>query len=329
MYWRQVLAQAVTTKRNPLADQPVPMFAGVEPVQSFSGYEPKKLFKWSDDGRYDECSFVEGFESRLDGRSLVATDLDGDGDLDLIMTNRNSPRIQLFENVGVAGQAVELELVSTRGHREADGAVVLVEGLGAFPVLLNRGYSSSVDPAVHVGLGARTDAHVRVRWRSGVTEDFGTVAAGSRFVVREGTGKPEVRRAFSSARVVTKRPYPAKVSDLPVPAHEGATVVQLFMKSCKPCREEVPGLNALSRKGVTVFGLGLHDAKDLPGVKAELKMAYEAAPMPESVAEAFETPAGLALPTILVYGKDGALVRVIAGGSQLPAVLKELGLPAP
>lgn len=317
----------MTTKRNPLADQPVPMFAGVEPVQSFSGYEPKKLFKRSEDGRFDDCSFVEGFESRLDGRSLVSADLDGDGDLDLIMTNRNAPRIQLFENVGAAGKAVELELVSTQGHREADGAVVLVDGLGAFPVLLNRGYSSSVDPAVHVGLGARNDAQVRVRWRSGVTEDFGVVSAGSRFVVREGTGKVEPLRAFRSARLVTKRPYPAKVSDLPLPPHEGATVVQLFMKSCKPCREEVPGLNALAARGVQVFGLGLHEAKDLPAVKAELKMAYEVAPLPESVAEAFETPAGLALPTILLYGKDGALVRVLAGASQLPAVLKELGLP--
>lgn len=328
MYWRQVLAQAMTTKRNPLADQPVPMFAGVEPAQSFSGYEPKKLFKRSADGRYDECSFVEGFESRLDGRSLVSADLDGDGDLDLIMTNRNTPRIQLFENVGAPGQAVEVELVSTRGHREADGAVVLVDGLGAFPVLLNRGYSSSVDPAVHVGLGARADAHVRVRWRSGVTEDFGVARAGSRVVAHEGKGKLEPRRAFSTPRVVTRAAYPAKVSDLPLPPQPGATVVQLFMQSCKPCREEVPALNALAAKGVRVFGLGLHDAQALPGVKAALKMTYQVAPLPEGVAEAFESQGGLALPTILVYGQDGALLRVVAGAGQLGAVLKELGLPA-
>lgn len=182
---------------------------------------------------------------------------------------------------------------------------------------------------MHVGLGARTDAHVRVRWRTGATEDFGTVPAGSRFVVREGSGKVEARRAFADARLVTKRPYPAQVNDLPLPPHEGATVVQLFMKSCKPCRDEVPGLNALAKKGVQVFGLGLHEAKELPGVKAELKMAYEVASLPESVAEAFETPAGLALPTVLVFDKGGALVRVLAGASQLPAVLKELGLPAP
>ncbi len=316
----------MTAKRNPLADQPVPMFAGVEPSQSFSGYEPKKLFMRGADGRFDECSFVEGFESRLDGRSLVSADLDADGDLDLIMANRNAPRLQLFENVAAPGQAFELELVSTRGHREADGAVVLVDGLGAFPVLLNRGYSSSVDPAVHVGLGARSSAGVRVRWRSGVTEDFGLVSAGTRFAAREGSGKVELRRAFASARVVTSRPYPAKVTDLPLPPRQGPTVVQLFMQSCKPCREEVPALNALAKKGVRIFGLGLHDEAELPAVKKALKMTYEVGPLPESVAEAFETQAGLALPTLLVYGSDGALLRVIAGAGQLPAVLKELGL---
>lgn len=304
------------------------MFSGVEPAQSFSGYEPKKLFKRSADGRFDECSFVDGFESRLDGRSLVSADLDGDGDLDLIMTNRNAPRIQLFENVGAPGRALELELVSTRGHREADGAIVLVDGLGAFPVLLNRGYSSSVDPAVHVGLGARSEAHVRVRWRSGTTEDFGVAPAGARLIAREGSGQLEPRRAFAPPRVVPRAPYPAKVTELPLPPHEGETVVQLFMQSCKPCREEVPALNALAKQGVHVFGLGLHPAADLPGVKRALKMTYEVAPLPERVAEAFETQAGLALPTILIYGKDGALRRVVAGAGQLGAVLKELGLPA-
>ena len=327
MYWRQVLAQALTTKKNPLADQPVPMFAGVEPSQSFSGYEPKKLFKRAGDGRFDDCSFVDGFESRLDGRSLVSIDLDRDGDLDLLMTNRNSPRVQLFENVGESGQAMELELVSTRGHREADGAVVQVSGLGAFPVLLNRGYSSSIDPAVHVGLGEEKTAKVQVRWRSGVIEDFGALPAGSRLVLTEGTGQAVPKSPFAAPKVRAPSPFPSKVSELPVKAGEDFTVVQLFMQSCKPCREEVPVLNALTKKkGVAVAGLGLHTESELPLAKKAMKMAYEVQVLPESVAAAFESQGGLALPTVLIYGKDGSLLRVLAGGAQVGAVLTELGL---
>ncbi len=296
---------------------------------SMSGYEPKRLYRRGADGRFDDCAFVDGFDSRLDGRSLVAADLDGDGDLDLMMTSRNAPHVQLFENVGASGGALEVELKSVRGHHEADGAVLFVEGVGAFPVLLNRGFSSSVDPAVHIGLDARTSAHLRVKWRSGVIEDFGNVEAGGRVLATEGTGKVERLRAFHPSRTLAARPYPATVTELPVPSAEGPTVVQLFMQSCKPCREEVPALNALNKRGVRVFGLGLHQAAELPKVKAALKMTYEVAVLPEPVAEAFETPAGLALPTLLIYGADGALLRVVAGAGQLPAVLDELKLGAP
>jgi thiol-disulfide isomerase/thioredoxin len=301
----------------------------VSTEDSMSGFEPKRLFERGPEGRFDDCAFVEGFDSRLDGRSLVAADLDGDGDLDLLMTTRNAAHLQLFENIGAPANAFELELHSVHGHPEADGAVVHVEGIGAFPVVLNRGYSSSVDPAVHVGLGARSGARVRVQWRSGVTEDVGVVAAGSRVRATEGTGKTEPVRPFTGGRRVPPRPFPANVSALPVPKGAGPTVVQLFMESCQPCREEVPALNALSKKGLRVFGLGLHDQKALPKVREALKMTYEVAPLPEAVAEAFESGGGLALPTLLIYGADGVLTRVIAGAGNLPPVLDELKLTSP
>lgn len=293
---------------------------------SMSGFEPKRLFARGPDGKFDDCAFVEGFDSRLDGRSLVAADLDGDGDLDLVMTTRNGPHLQVFENVGAPGNAFELELHSVKGHPEADGAVVHVEGVGAFPVVLDRGYSSSTDPAVHVGLGARHDARVRVQWRSGVTEDVGVIAAGARVRATEGSGAVQPVKAFSEGRRVPARPFPSKVGDLPVPQGAGPTVVQLFMESCKPCREEVPALNALSKSGLRVFGLGLHDAPALPKVRAAMKMTYEVAPLPDAVAEAFESGGGLALPTLLVYGADGTLMRVISGAGNLPPVLDELQL---
>ncbi len=298
----------------------------VSTEDSMSGFEPKRLFERGPEGRFDDCAFVEGFDSRLDGRSLVAADLDGDGDLDLVMTTRNAAHLQLFENIGAPGNAFELELHSLHGHPEADGAVVHVEGVGAFPVVLNRGYSSSTDPAVHVGLGARREARVSVQWRSGVTEDVGLIASGARVRATEGTGKVEPVRAFGEGRRVAPRPFPSKVSDLPVPKGAGPTVVQLFMESCQPCRDEVPALNELSKQGLRVFGLGLHDEQALPKVREALKMTYGVARLPEVVAEAFESGGGLALPTLLVYGADGRLTRVIAGAGNLPPVLDELKL---
>lgn len=297
------------------------------PEQSFSGWEPKKLFTRLGPGdRFDDCAWSMGFDSRYDGRSLVASDFDGDGDVDLMMWNRVQPKLQLFENVLTGGNALELELEAKTGHREADGAKVYVEGNGVFSVALSRGFVSAVSPRVHVGLGQRKEAKVKVKWRSGVTEDFGTVPGGGVARLVEGTGKAELKERFKPRRPTPKLSWPSKVDEA-VKGAKGPMLVQLFERSCKPCQEEVPVLNALARAGLPVTALGLHPAADIEKVRGELKMEYPAQSMPTQVGEAFEGPTqGLALPTVLVYGKDGVLARVVPGGKQLEPVLAELGL---
>src|ERR1700712_4813338 len=76
------------------------------PSQSFSGWEPKRMFVRRDGERFDDVAWTWGFDSRADGRSLVAADLDGDGDLDLVLSTRLAPRVQLFENVGTGGNSI-------------------------------------------------------------------------------------------------------------------------------------------------------------------------------------------------------------------------------
>lgn len=294
-------------------------------TESLSGWEPKKLFVRGADGGFEDSAFAEGFDSRADGRSLVADDLDGDGDLDLLMLNRAAPKLQLFENVGTGGGSVELALRATRGHPEADGAVVQVAGVGAFPVLLARGYASAVSPRVHVGLGTRPTAEVVVQWRSGAREAFGAVPAGGRYLLTEGTGAAALQQRFTARAPLPPSPWPATLEAV-APGQKGPALVQLFMESCAPCRREVPALNALHRRGLPVRGLGLHPPAALGAVRKRLGMEYPVAAMPEAVAAAFEGSNGLALPTVLVYGADGALLRVVAGEEHLPKVLAELGL---
>lgn len=292
--------------------------------QSFSGWEPKKLFTRAANGRFEEVASVEGFESRADGRSLVADDFDSDGDLDLLMLSRNAPRLQWFENVGAGGHALELELVQTRGHRDADGAVVTVAGVGAFPVVLARGFATAVSPRVHVGLGARPSGDVSVLWRDGTRERFGTLSAGAVYRLEQGRGQAASLRTFSPRTVRPVPPWPAQLSEV-VPGASGPAVVQLFMESCKPCRAEIPALNALHERGVTVVGLGLHDARALDGVKKRLGMRYPVAPLTAAVADAFEGSQGLKLPTVLIYSAEGKLDRVMTGGATLDALSAALG----
>lgn len=108
-------------------------------------------------------------------------DFDNDGDLDLVINNMDSPA-GLYRNETIraeqstktsdrANHSLRLRL-PTDAH--GLGATVLVSGengqiqtVEAHPV---RGYMSSVDPTVLVGLGKRTAADVTIRWADGTEQ---------------------------------------------------------------------------------------------------------------------------------------------------------------
>jgi hypothetical protein len=97
-------------------------------------------------------------------------DLDNDGDLDLVVNNLEDPA-HLYRNTGPEGRSLRIRLEGETGNAFGVGAQVEVD-LGdrvlyryQQPV---RGYFSSVDPILHVGLGAAERiADVRVRWPDG------------------------------------------------------------------------------------------------------------------------------------------------------------------
>jgi len=287
---------------------------------SFSGWEPKRLWRQQADGGYEEVAYAEGFDSRLDGRSLVPADLDGDGDQELIMLSR-AGRLQLFENVGPNGRAVELELVGKSGPRDAEGLVVRAEGLGAFTTTLARGYVSAVPPALHLGLGQRAGVTVEVQWRSGARERFGPLAAGRRHVLAEGEGpKAKASVAFAAPRAEKPPAWPATLKALGLEPAATPTVVQLFTRGCKPCAEEAPVLAKL--KGARVIALGLVAEDDTPqAAAASLGITTEAKALSAATADALSRGGELPLPLLLVYGRDGGLSRVLPGPGWLEAVL--------
>lgn len=324
MYWRQVVApgKGAALAKDELSIIESMVASNGRPFESsFSGWEPKRLWHLADGGRYEETAFAEGFDSRLDGRSLVAADFDSDGDQELLMLSRAGVRLQLFENVGANGHAVELELRGRTGPRDAEGVVVRAEGLGAFTATLARGYASAVPPTVHLGLGAREDVTVEVQWRDGARERFGPLAAGARHVLTEGTGRTSSVR-FATPRREKPPAWPGTLASLGLGPSEQPTVVQLFTRGCKPCLEEAPVLAKLTQARVVAMGLVAEG--DTPEAAAgSLGIKTEVKALPEGAAEGLARGGELPLPLLLLYGPDGVLSRVLPGPAQLEEVLKE------
>lgn len=284
--------------------------------ESFSGWEPKKLWRSRDGATSEECAWTEGFDSRSDGRSLIATDLDDDGDVDLVMLNRNTPRLQLFRNDGEVGQAVRLRFTPASGVKDAANVTVRLDGR-AEEVLLHRGFASSVPPELVRGLGTAKSSTVDVTWRSGKHQQF-VVPAGNTSTLVEATGKV-VSVPFSAPAPRARDRFPSTLESLGLPSGK-PTLVALFLTGCEPCKKEAPVLNALFKSGrYAVRGLGVATSQeDAQRIGRQLGYSFEVQALPEFAADALSTNGQLTFPTTLLFAADGKLERVLTDSGALP-----------
>lgn len=116
------------------------------------------------------------------------SDLDRDGDLDLIVNNVDEP-VSVYRNDASRGNGVLLRLVGRQSNRFGLGATVTIEtsvGVQTRYLMLTRGYMSANEPIVHFGLGeSATIDRMIIAWPSGQLQRFENLRAGRFYTITE------------------------------------------------------------------------------------------------------------------------------------------------
>jgi hypothetical protein len=124
-------------------------------------------------------------------RGAAFGDFDNDGDLDILIMNRNEPPSLLRNDAPAENHWLKVRLEGTKSNRSAIGSRVVVQYGGktqAQCVTSQCSFLSSNDPRLHFGLGLVTSADIQVYWPSGISEKFANVAADQLVTIKEGQG---------------------------------------------------------------------------------------------------------------------------------------------
>jgi len=108
------------------------------------------------------------------GRGSAFADIDGDGDLDVVLAQVAGPPLLLRNDQNLGHHWLRLKLVGTKSNRDAIGAWVKVHVGGRVlsrQVMPTRSYLSQSELPVTIGLGTATKADsIEILWPSGITQ---------------------------------------------------------------------------------------------------------------------------------------------------------------
>jgi hypothetical protein len=157
--------------------------------------QPAQLF-WNAGARSGGC-FVSVPSSKcgsdlfqpIVGRGGAFADIDGDGDLDVVLTQVGGPPLLLRNDQDLRHHWIRLKLIGTKSNRDAIGAQIKVHVDGRTlwrQVMPTRGYLSQSELPVTIGLGtALKPDDVEIIWPSGIRQKVQAVEVDHMMTIQE------------------------------------------------------------------------------------------------------------------------------------------------
>ncbi len=176
-----------------------------------SGKVPNFFFRNRGDLTFEDVS--SSWSTNLPGLSNGAAygDLDNDGDLDLVVNNLNE-RASVFRNdlPGGTGNYIKIRLEGNAPNKFGIGATIMVycgEKKFFYEQYATRGWMSSVDQTIHIGLGAsgKIDSLI-VRWPDQKVQSLDSVAINQTLVLQQSNANSEVKRPPKKTTLLSEGP---------------------------------------------------------------------------------------------------------------------------
>jgi hypothetical protein len=158
----------------------------LNPIDDFQNDRSRLFIAQPNGFQFRDEAATRGMTDTEQGRAVVCADFDGDGDVDIFMTNRgleNSGAFWLNHDAASQNKSLTVKLVGAAPNTQGAGARIRVTVAGVTQtaeVAVGNNFTSQASAAQVFGLGTASSADsVEIEWSDGGTDRYSNVAAGA------------------------------------------------------------------------------------------------------------------------------------------------------